>query len=488
MGVLVAARSFADRQLPVDLLRDDPLWSDSDDAAYWQSILDGGLETTAGFETTAGLVDDFDGPGIPPTRREQVAELQCLAAERARLAAREALLLVAISGAAPRSREVSIVNPEDGDIRSFTIVDEALEEVSVALRRSVGSVRRDVAVARTLATLPALARALAEGAVSPAHVEVITRIAEGLPADLLPRFERRVLDRALRSTPGETGAFARRLRARLDTAGEDARRRQAARLVDVRIWAEDDGLACLQARLPVADAARVHAALEARARSLAFEPDQSMGERRVAALVSALCDEAFATSDDGVGPGSSPVPGQPAVAVSVVVDAATLLGLADDPALVDVAADGRVPMTAQALRDLLADPAVPVTLRRLIVDPSSGQVIDRGRRAYRVTDDLRAFVADRDVTCRFPHCRRRADACDVDHVVSWGAGGPTDADNLMSLCRRHHVLKTHGAWSVVHRRPDGTVEWRAPDGSAVVSEPWNRERRRILEPWDPLRQ
>ena len=54
----------------------------------------------------------------------------------------------------------------------------------------------------------------------------------------------------------------------------------------------------------------------------------------------------------------------------------------------------------------------------------------------------------RDETCRFPLCRRRAEACDLDHVKAWEEGGSTSASNLAHLCRMHHRLKHAGSWSV----------------------------------------
>lgn len=481
MEVVVATRSIMDRPVPADAAWADPLWSEADRLAFWQVLLAGG--------STDPLPP---GEDLPSTRRGQLAELQRLAVERARAAAREARLLVALAGHEQRAREVTLADPDGDRPRAFVVVDEVLEEVSVALRRSVGTVRRDVALARGLAALPATSDALAAGDISPDHAEVITRLADGLPAHLRPDFEGRVLARAAVATPGETAAFARRLRARLDVVGEEARRQAAARHIEVRIWAEDDGLACLLARLPLADAARVHAALEAGARGVSFDPDQTMGQRRVAALVEALCGAARVDTGGGAGscaggdvaPSAGPVPA-PALAVSVVVDAATLLGLDDAPAFLDLPAEGRVPMAAGALRGLLADPTVPVTLRRLLTDPRTGEVVDRGRTAYRVTDELRDFVMSRDGTCRFPHCTRSARTADIDHAVAWDDSGETSRRNLVSLCRRHHVLKTHGAWSTVRRRDDGSVEWRAPDGGRVVTHPWTADRPDLLRRWVP---
>jgi hypothetical protein len=350
---------------------------------------------------------------------------------------------------------------EDHTPRAVALVDEAVELIAVVVHRSPVTVRRQLAVARTLRQLPRTSAATESGVLGVEHAEWIARAAHGLPEALLADFEEAVLGRVLAPgvvlSPGEVGSFARRVRARLDAAGEQARRERARRHQDVRVWAEDDGLACLQARLPLADAARVHAALNARARRVPYDPDHTMGMRRAAALVDAICG----TTDPAT-----------VVAVQVTVDLATLAGLADTPGLVQMPAGTPEPATAQAVRELLADPRVPVTFRRLITDPVTGQVLDRGRTCYRVPDALRDFLIARDVTCRFPGCTRRAEACDIDHLVPWSAGGRTDRDNLIPLCRRHHIIKTFGPWRILEHRADGAVIWQAPDGQHITDPPW----------------
>ncbi|MEI6362054.1 MAG: HNH endonuclease signature motif containing protein, partial [Actinomycetes bacterium] len=123
-----------------------------------------------------------------------------------------------------------------------------------------------------------------------------------------------------------------------------------------------------------------------------------------------------------------------------------------------------VPVHPDAVRDLIADPRVAVTLRRLVTDPVTGHLLDAGRRAYQAPAALRAFIAARDGTCRFPGCARRADTCQVDHAVAWDDGGRTDLANLGALCTRHHQLKTHAGWDVLASRPDGSCSWRSPGG------------------------
>lgn len=390
---------------------------------------------------------------------EIIDQLRVIERERAQLAARESDLLVALAGLTPQSRRVRL-EPEAAPV---TIVDEVVDLVAAATHCTLTSVRRRLATARALHTrLPRTRLALARGQVSAEHAEVIARVADGLPEALLPSYEGRVVPAAGSLTSAQTGTLARRSRAHLDRAGEESRRQQARRHQDVRFWVEDDGLACMLARLPLEDASRIHAALEARAQGARLEVDAPVGQRRVAALVEALCTDGRSARPAGD-------PRRPVgLDIQVTVDLATLAGLSDEPALVSSGHAQEEPMTAEALRELLADPRIPVSFRRLVTAPVDGSLLDRGRRSYRVPAGLRGFLVARDGTCRFPGCGRRAAACDVDHAVPWRSGGRTDRDNLGCLCRRHHVLKTHGNWTLVSRDPDGSVRWRGPDGRTYV--------------------
>jgi hypothetical protein len=114
--------------------------------------------------------------------------------------------------------------------------------------------------------------------------------------------------------------------------------------------------------------------------------------------------------------------------------------------------------------DLLADPTVDLTMRRLVVDPVSGTLLDVGRRSYEVPTRLRELIVLRDRTCRFPGCQRRAARCQIDHADAWEDGGATDAANLGALCVRHHQLKTHGGWRLVDSDPAGGCTWISPQG------------------------
>ncbi|MCD1146119.1 DUF222 domain-containing protein [Kocuria sp. LUK] len=108
---------------------------------------------------------------------------------------------------------------------------------------------------------------------------------------------------------------------------------------------------------------------------------------------------------------------------------------------------------------------------RILVHPVTGVVLDHDRTTYAVPADLRRRLVHRDVTCRFPGCRRRAERCDLDHTVAWQDGGPTAAGNLAHLCRHHHLVKHRdgplGRWTVRQLGPSpggGVLEWTSPAG------------------------
>lgn len=70
-------------------------------------------------------------------------------------------------------------------------------------------------------------------------------------------------------------------------------------------------------------------------------------------------------------------------------------------------------------------------------------------------------------------CRTRpARFCDIDHVTPYAEGGPTSPGNLQLLCRRHHRLKTHGAWAVT-MTADATCVWESPLGHWYATYPGN---------------
>ncbi len=81
----------------------------------------------------------------------------------------------------------------------------------------------------------------------------------------------------------------------------------------------------------------------------------------------------------------------------------------------------------------------------------------------------RELVRQRDGRCRFPGCSVAARFCDLDHVRPWPFG-PTAADNLVCLCRRHHRVKQRPDWRA-DLTPDGVLRWTEPTGRVRTTLP-----------------
>ncbi len=87
--------------------------------------------------------------------------------------------------------------------------------------------------------------------------------------------------------------------------------------------------------------------------------------------------------------------------------------------------------------------------------------------AYEHPTRLQRQVAERDHTCQFPWCGRAGATYDLDHIEPYAPpdhGGPPDQSstaNTARLCRYHHRVKTHGAWTYRRTGPT-TVTWTSP--------------------------
>ena len=115
-------------------------------------------------------------------------------------------------------------------------------------------------------------------------------------------------------------------------------------------------------------------------------------------------------------------------------------------------------------------PAISPSALRLIgcnatistmVHDAAGNVLAVGRRTRKAPAALRRAVRERDgYRCRFPGCESRK--VDLHHVQYWSNGGQTSLDNLICLCKRHHVL-VHDKGYII----GSSGEFWTPDGARI---------------------
>jgi hypothetical protein len=375
--------------------------------------------------------------------------------------------------------------------------------------------------------LPATCAALASGEISVAHATVIAResaplLRGGIDREVIAQIEKSAIANAEFHTPAQVANKIRTAVSRaLPTECEESFAR-AHELRKVSCYPERDGMATVIALLSAPDAQSVLIAIERHLQRKDREALQSSSSRNSIATqnstslqTSATTQNSSATTQNSLSRGtdlanSAEIPnpwrvdnrradafveiinefltsdvldqtatdqtatdqtdltnrnlskqkqiknlGRKPVTINVTIDLPTLLNMAENPGQLS----GYGPIPASLARELAADG----NWKRFITDPTSGELLDIGRKSYRPSQHLVDFLIARDRTCRFPGCRYPAHRSDIDHVTPWDDGGKTTPENLGSLCRRHHRLKTHGGWKVTSAS-DGSCEWISPNG------------------------
>jgi hypothetical protein len=97
------------------------------------------------------------------------------------------------------------------------------------------------------------------------------------------------------------------------------------------------------------------------------------------------------------------------------------------------------PWTGPATRSRIATLLCDSRLQRVVLDPD-GQVISLTSLTDQITAAQRRAVAARDRCCVTKGCTRPPAFCDVHHLRARAHGGRSTINNLVLLCRRHHVM------------------------------------------------
>ena len=295
-----------------------------------------------------------------------------------------------------------------------------------------------------------------------------------------------VLPQAGAQTCGRLAARARRAATRLDPAAAAARCRQAREARRAGTWGLDDGVAVLQVTGPAETVAGAWARVDAIARRSQDDARRALRGLEAREGVAAEGDEASGVpSLDRLRAdtvlrllaGTHDLTEQPSPSVSVVVDVLVPLGTVLSGSDAPAELSGVGPLPADVARALAAGSA----WRRVLVSPEGrvpstctagaaapGDGARHGPTAYRPSEALARAVRARDVTCRFPGCRRAARRCDVDHTVPH-PDGPTAACNLACLCRLHHRAKHRAGWRLA-QLGDGRLRWTSPSGLVATTD------------------
>lgn len=326
-------------------------------------------------------------------------------------------------------------------------------------------------------SLPLTLAALQAGTVSWQHATVMVDETATLDRDAARALEAHFLDadaaNSARGCPaGEMPAFrfrrkARTWRERHHPDSIEKRHAKGARDRCLEYAPEQDGMARVSAYLPADQAAAIWNRITAIARGL-----QGPHEDRT---LTQLRADVFATaalrSDNGISsgatkagaPGIADVP-TPRAEVLITVPVFSLLGLTEEPAMLD----GFGPIPASMARNLLTNGAD--SFHRVLIDPRDGAPLEIGRTSYRLTKAMRNWLRMRDGKCPFPGCSNQSLDNEADHLLAWHHGGTTGISNLGQPCPRHHRLKHASGWRPTPASENEPPGWISPSGRKYKSE------------------
>ena len=291
-----------------------------------------------------------------------------------------------------------------------------------------GAAREKLRCARALGDLPLIDRAFSQAKLSYSKIRALTRVANADNEEML-------LNIAYCSTAAQLEKICRLYRSVDRDAPESE---PPPRFVSVKD--HDSGMVRITAQLRPEQAALVMKAIDTAAARVCAEACRADG--LVALAEGPAVDRA------------------PHFEVAVRVDASTLAGEDDEPALLGE----DLVVSAESARRITCDASVYA-----VVEDAGGTPLSVGRKRRTLPTALKRALAHRDPGCRFPGCHHQR-WLDAHHVTHWARGGPTELANLVTLCKSHHVLVHEGS-ARIERRADGALAFIDARGRPIANAP-----------------
>src|SRR5256885_4112097 len=324
--------------------------------------------------------------------------------------------------------------------------DELAAELSWTTRTAANQLDTAVGLVRRL---PDTVDALESGQLDMAKARAILQWTGPLPVEQAREVAATVQDFAVGRTVTAVRQKLAREVIKVDPEGAEARRRERAKDREVRLSAEQDGMAMLSIydsadRLRAVYELLDHLACQAKAAG----NDATFDQLRTDAFASLLLGECSE---------------RVRVELRVTVPASVLAGASDAPGWLH----GYGPITHQQVWDLASRSHF---WRRVVTDPLTGVVREVSRRQPSAA--LRDYVNTRTPKCVAIGCGRPAESSETDHTHDHAAGGATSVDNLGPACRRHNLMKLDGGWRLGQPTP-GHYVWTTPTGRryGILAEP-----------------
>ena len=315
-----------------------------------------------------------------------------------------------------------------------------------------------VLLANQLQHLPITKAALLSGALSSTQAVEVAR-----GAIVAPNTETQLLNLAKHATVRDLRDATNRVVAAATDEAE--RHKQVHKSRYFKSWTDLDGSFNVKGRMTVANGALVMAALKPIQDEI-FKAARKSGahekpEAYAADALMALCEKATTKQSSESGTKTT----RPNAVMVIRVDLnAIKRGRTEHGEVCEIAGVGPIPV-ATAIEYL-----GEAFLKLLVVDGIDIKTVAHMGR--HIPAPLRTAVEERDRVCQVPTCDVTL-GLEIDHIKPFAEGGPASLENLVRLCKRHHLQKTHDGYRLIKQAGGGSSgeapvvsevrwEWRAP--------------------------
>ena len=313
-----------------------------------------------------------------------------------------------------------------------------------------------VLLATQLQRLPVTQAALRNGTLSNAQAVEVAR-----GAIVAPNTETQLLNLAQHATVRDLRDASSRVVAAATDEAE--RHRQAHESRYLKSWTDTDGSFNLRGRMTVANGALVMAALKPIQDEIFRSARKSGAHERPEAYAAdalmVLCEKATTKQSSESCTKSS----RPSAVINIRVDIDALKrGRTEHGEVCEIAGVGPIPVATAT--EYLGE----AFLKLLILDGVDIKTVAHMGRA--IPAPLRTAVEERDRVCQVPTCDMTI-GLEIDHIKPFAEGGAASLENLVRLCKRHHLQKTHDGYRLIKiEASKGEIglaevarwDWRAP--------------------------
>jgi hypothetical protein len=344
-------------------------------------------------------------------------------------------------------------------VASLSDRDSVMPEVELIRESglSTSDVRKVMSRTETIGSVPVFGEALAEGNVTSAHVDALSSGLKilGEQSDKLIERAPELLVTAQTMTADEFTKFVRRTAQTLADDGGISRFEKQRRQTFLRHWIDADGMTNLFGKFDPERGSVVTALLDAGVEALFHSGDSEVpiecdsciepnDHRRALALVAMLQGRPDGLT--GIAIGGSSCDRRARAEIVVHIDYELLSGHISELGLSD----------ARTCRTLNDSELTVETIRRLaceaeiipLVLDGKSVPLDVGKSKRLATTYQRRALAAFHETCAIDGCSVKFSHCEPHHIDYWENGGPTDLNNLVPLCSRHHHAAHEGGWKL----------------------------------------